>query len=98
SQDWLMALIAAKIISQLAAACKASARLLGHGLQADRLQVARDAIIETAWWSRFIMQDLVQEHAGCPAERQLAGEHLIEDDTKTINIALAVDFVTLAAR
>src|SRR5206468_8336842 len=59
-------------------------RLLRHRLQANRLQIARDAVVQRTRRARFIVQHLVQEHAGVAAEGEFAGQQLVEDDTEAV--------------
>ena len=75
------------------AVCVAPAGLLGHRLQADRLQVARDAVVEAARRPRLVVQHLVQQHPRGAAERQLAGQQLVEDHAQAVDVAAAIDLV-----
>jgi hypothetical protein len=43
------------------------------------------------------VQRLVQEHAEGPAKREFAGEHLVEDDAKAVDVEATVHLVGLAA-
>ena len=88
---------AAQVVGQLAGGRVAAGRRLGHRLQADRLQVARDLVVEPARRPRLVLQHLQQEHAAVAAERPLAGEQLVEDDAEAVDVAAGVDRVRLAA-
>ena len=72
-------------------------RLLGHRLEADRLQVARDVVVERRGRPRLVVQHLVQQHPRRAAERQLAGQQLVEDHAEAVDVGAAVDLVRLAA-
>ena len=73
-------------------------RLLCQRLQADRLQIARNAIVELAQALRLVVENLVQQHPEVAAEGELAGEQFVEDDTEAVHVAAAVDLARLTGR
>ena len=85
-----------QVVGQLPRRGVAPARLLGHRLQADRLQVAGDVVVEAPRAARLVVQHLVQQHPRRAAERQLAGQQLVEDHAQAVDVAAAVDAVRLA--
>ena len=81
---------------QLAGRGVSAGRLLGEGLQADGLQIARDAIVDAARRPGVLVQELVDDHHPGPAERQLAAQELVEHDPQAVDVAAAVDMMGLA--
>ena len=70
--NWLALQKATQVIGQFPSCRVTSRGLLGHGLQADRLQVARNQMAQTAGPARLIVQHLAEEHLRGAAKRQLA--------------------------
>ncbi len=73
-------------------------RGLGHRLEADRLQVARNLVVELARRPRLVVQHLEQQHLSVAAERPLPGQQLVEDDPQAVDVGPAVGLVRFAAR
>ena len=46
----------------------------------------------------LVLQHLLPDHRPIPTERQLAGEHLVQDSAEAIQVAAPVDAVRLAPR
>src|ERR1043166_3716842 len=73
-------------------------RLLGHGLQADRLQVTGNQVVHSAGRPGFVIENLVQKHPGIAPERKLARQAVIEHNTQAVNVAARVGRVPFAPR
>ena len=86
-----------QVSRQVGRGCITPGLLLGHRLQADRLEIARDAIVEHAQGTRFAALDLLDQHGLVAAERPIAGQELVEHDAQTVDVAASVDAVALAA-
>ena len=97
-QDRLTGQETAQIRRQVRRRLVALARLLGHRLEADHLQRSGNAIVEAARGAGIFVQYLMQQHAHIAAEGQFAGEQFVQDDAKTVDIAAAIDAVSLAPR
>ena len=54
-------------------------------------------VVEPARRPRLVLQHLQQQHPPVAAERQLAGQQLVEDDAEAVDVAAGVDPVRLAA-
>ena len=80
-----------------AASCVAPGRRTGQGLEADGLQVARHLVVELAWRPGVVLQHLQQQHAAVAAKRPFAGQQLVEDDAKAVDVAAGIDPVRFAA-
>ena len=89
---------APQVVGELLRGRIAAGGRLGHRLQADRLQVARDLVVELARRPRLVLEDLEDQHPPVAAERAFAGQQLVEDDARAVDIAPGVDPVRLAAR
>ena len=70
---------------------------LRHRLQADRLQITWDVVVDASRGPGLVVQDLVQEHSRVAPKWELAGQEPVEDDAEGVNVAPAVDLVGLAA-
>ena len=88
---------AAQVVGQLRGAGVAPGGLLFQALQADRLQVVRDARLELARRHRLLLDDLadgVDRVAGL--ERRPAGEQLVEDRAQRVDVGGRADVAGLA--
>ena len=66
--------------------------MLGDRLEADHLQVAGDGHVDRprpGW--RLVEDPRDQDRVGT-TERRPSAEHLVEDDTQTVDVAAAIDF------
>lgn len=59
---------------------------LGHGLEAYRLQIARDPVVDQARRPGFLAEYLLKDHGGHAAKRHLARQCLIEGDAQAVNV------------
>src|SRR5207302_5064666 len=89
---------AAQVVGQGAGRGVAPGRLLGQGLEADGLQVARDLVVEPTRRPRLFLEDLPDHHGLRAAEGALAAEQLVEDDAEVVDVAAAVHLVAAAGR
>ena len=89
--DRLAAQEAPQVVGQLPRGGIAPGGRLGHRLQADRLQVARDLVVELPRRPRLVLEDLEDQHPAVAPERPLAGQQLVEDDAEAVDIAAGVD-------
>ena len=80
--DRLAAQVAPQVVGQLLRRGVAAGGRLGHRLQADRLQVARDLVVELPRRARLVLEDLEDQHPPVAPERALAGQQLVEDDAR----------------
>jgi translation elongation factor EF-G len=71
--------------------------MLRQALERDRLQVARDRIVDTTRRARLVLKHLDDEHALVAAERQLAGDEFVEHDAEAVDVTARIDVVPFAA-
>ena len=83
--------VSPQVGGQLAGRGVPPGRLLGQGLQADGLQVARNAIVDPARRPGVLVQELMDDHHPGAAKRQLAAQELVEHDAQAVDVAAAVD-------
>ena len=81
----------AQIVGQLAGRGIAMPRLLGHRLQTDALQVARNGPVESPGTRRIGADDLVEQLGSSSRERKRAGEKLVENDAQAVDVRAMVD-------
>ena len=96
--DRLAGEIAPQVVGELPRGGVAAGGGLGHRLEADRLQVARDLVVEVARRPGLVLEHLEEEHPPVAAERALAGQQLVEDDAEAVDVAAGVDPPRLAPR
>src|SRR5438477_7848056 len=95
---WMTYQVATQVAGHFHGAWVPAFRVTRHRLEADSLQLARNALVQPARWQRLLVHRLEQHHAGIALERQPTGEQLVEDDAETIDIAAVVHPMCLAAR
>ncbi|HVC92132.1 MAG TPA: hypothetical protein VND64_00500 [Pirellulales bacterium] len=71
-------------------------RFLGHRLQANRLQIARDLVVQRARRARFVVEHLVQQHSTAAAERKLAAQQLVQHHPQAVDVTAAIDARVIA--
>ena len=86
-----------QVVGELPGGLVAPGRLLGHRLQADRLQVTGDGAVELPRWPRRVLHDLQQEHPRLAPERHLPGQQLVQDHPEAVDVTAGVHPVDLAA-
>ena len=69
---------------------------LGHRLEANGLEVARDIVFEPPRRPGVVFENLQQQQPLVPLERPFAGEHLVKDHAQAVDVAAGVDVVRLA--
>jgi len=83
---------AAEVLGQRSGLGVALPGLLVQALQADRLQVARQAGPEPGGRDRVVVDDLVERLQGRgPLERRSPGEHLVEDRAERVQVGRRPD-------
>jgi hypothetical protein len=69
-----------------------------HRAQTDRLQVARNLLVELARRRRFVLHDLGDHHVGAAAKRALARKQLVKYSPKAVDIRAGIDLVAMPRR
>ncbi len=89
--DCFAALPPPEIVSQFAGSLVPPAQLLGHRLQADRLEITGDRLVEPTGRSRLLFENLVDNPRGSSSEWRLAGKHLVKCGAERVLIGPGVN-------
>jgi hypothetical protein len=82
---------APQVVGQLVGRWIPSRRLPVHGFQADRLQVARDGVVELARRPGLLLDHLAQDQVGRSAVGRRAGQGLVERRSQAVDVGPAVE-------